>query len=221
MPASPPPCYLDDLGLADAPALYRLARDPAFFYAYLKENRQPVWLGTARFIMLALRLRLRRPRHWFKAVRSWPGDRLLGCVVLLDIGVLAPNVGEIAYFTAVSAQGHGITRAAVASAAHWARQHYGLRGLYASVDPANPASIAILERLGLSPIKFIPAGQSVFKDRAGAPRPCWVMQTTPQSFAAAMAALPAPYPVFSGNARPAPEQMKRLFPAHPPSRGGE
>jgi len=196
-----PNYYLNDLGLRDVPALYQLARHPAFFYAYINENRQPVWLGVARFIVLALRLRLRRPRHWFKALRS-ADHRLLGCVVLLDMGVLTRGVAEIAYFTAVPARGQGLTKRAVLSVVRWAQARYGLHGLYASVDPDNPASTAILQSLGLSPTKFIPAEQSVFTDRHGQPRPCWVMQTTPQSLQAALTAPYTAMPVLQGRERP-------------------
>lgn len=200
---NPPPCYLNDLGLFDLWALYQLARPAAFFYAYIKENRQPVWLGVTRFMTLALRLRLRRPRHWFKAIRHGETHALLGCVVLLDIGMLSPYSGEVAYFTALPARNQGITSHAVFSVVHWAKQNLGLRGLYASVDPDNPASMTILTRLGLSPLRFVPAEHSVFHDRVGNPRACWVMQTTPQSFNHALANHSAnPYPVLSGQKRP-------------------
>lgn len=202
-PTSPPACYLNDLGWRDGLALYRIAANPAFFYAYLNENRQPAWLGTLRFLGLTVKARLRRPRHWFKAVRRWPDGALLGCVVLLDIGVLAPQAGEIAYFLSPAARRQGIATQAVISTARWARQTLGLRGLYASVDPDNPASLAILTRLGLSPTRFVSAAQSSFTDRHGQPRPCWTMQTTPESFAAALAALPqSQYPVLNGRKRP-------------------
>lgn len=202
-PTASPACYLNDLGWRDGLALYHIAADPKFFYAYLNESRQPAWLGTLRFMGLTIKARLRRPRHWFKAVRRWPDGALLGCVVLLDIGVIAPQVGEIAYFMAPSAQGAGIATQAVISTARWAQQQFGLRGLYASVDPDNPASLAILTRLGLSPTRFVAATESRFTDRAGAQRPCWMMQTTPESFTAALAALPeSQYPVLNGRKRP-------------------
>lgn len=208
--AAPPPCYLNDLGLRDGLALYRIVADPAFFYAYLNENRQPAWLGTLRFMGLTVRARLRRPRHWFKAIRRWPDGRLLGCAVLLDIGVIAPQVGEIAYFLAPSAQGNGIATQAAISLARWAQAQFGLRGLYASVDPDNPASLAILTRLGLAPTRFVAAADSRFTDRAGAQRPCWMMQTTPDSFRAALNALPASaYPVLAGRKRP--DVMPAIF----------
>ncbi len=201
--AAAPPCYLNDLGLRDAVALYRIARHPDFFYAYLNEDRQPVWLGTLRFMALMTRLRFRRPRHWFKAIRRGSDGALLGCVVLLDIGMLTAQVGEIAYFLAVPERRQGIARAAVTSTVQWAQRAMGVRGLYASVDPDNPASAAILGHLGLQRTRFVPAEYSTFTDRDGAPRPCWVMQSTPQSFAAALAALPEPaYPVLAGHKRP-------------------
>lgn len=208
--AASPACYLNDLGWRDTVALYRIAADPDFFYAYLNENRQPAWLGTLRFLGLTLRARLRRPRHWFKAIRRWPDGALLGCVVLLDIGVLAPQVGEIAYFLAPHRRGKGVATQAVISAARWAQQQLGLRGLYASVDPDNPASLTILTRLGLSPTRFVAAADSSFTDRDGAPRPCWMMQTTPASFAAALTALPeSRYPVLAGRKRP--DAMPAVF----------
>lgn len=199
------PCYLDDLRLRDWPALYRIARQPDFFYAYISESRQPPWLGVTRFLFLMQRLRLRRPfkpRHWFKALRA-PDGALLGCVVLLDFGILAPQVAEIAYFTALSWRGQGLSQHAVFSVARWARQNLGLKGLYAHVDPDNPASIAILSKLGLAPTKFVPAAQSQFTDRAGQRRPCWIMQTTPPSLQAALDNWSQPdWPVLSGRKTP-------------------
>lgn len=197
-------CYLNDLALADTPALIRMAREPGFFYAYISENHQPAWLGVARFMLLALRLRLRRPRHWFKAIRSWPEHRLLGCVILLDMGVVTPHAAEIAYFTSTSVRRQGIAQTAALSVAHWAQQLWGLNCLYASVDPDNPASLAILTRLGLTPVKFLPADASSFTNREGVPRPCWVMQSTPHSFSAALARLDREnlFPVLGGQLRP-------------------
>lgn len=204
-PNAAAPYYLDDLRLRDWPALHRMAREPGFFYAYISESRQPAWLGVTRFLWLMQRLRLRRPfkpRHWFKALRAADGA-LLGCVVLLDFGILAPQVAEMAYFTAIPWRGQGLSQRAVFSVARWAQQTLGLRGLYAHVDPDNPASIAILNKLGLAPTKFVPAVLSQFTDRAGRRRPCWVMQTTPPSLQAALAN-PAitDFPVIAGRKSP-------------------
>lgn len=197
--------FLNDLALRDWPALHRMARQPDFFYAYISESRQPAWLGVTRFLCLMQRLRLRRPfkpRHWFKALRA-PDGALLGCVVLLDFGILAPQVAEIAYFTAVAQRGQGLGQRAALSVARWAQQTHGLKGLYAHVDPDNPASIKILSKLGLAPTKFVPALQSQFTDRAGCRRPCWVMQTTPPSLQAALDAWREPgWPVLSGRKTP-------------------
>ena len=201
--------YIDDLNLRDWPSLHRMARQPGFFYAYISESRQPVWLGVTRFLLLMQKLRLRRPfrpRHWFLALRTSEGT-LLGCVVLLDFGILAPQVAEIAYFTAMDWRGQGLSQRAVFSVARWAQQNMGLKGLYAHVDPDNPASLAILGKLGLTPTKFVPAAQSQFTDRAGQRRPCWIMQTTPPSLQAALANLAiAEFAVLSGHKRPDADQ---------------
>lgn len=181
--------YIDALQLRDWPALHRMAQEPGFFYAYISESRQPPWLGVTRFLFLMQRLRLRRPlnpRHWFMALRASDGA-LLGCVVLLDFGILAPQVAEIAYFTAIPWRGQGLSQRAVFSVARWAQQKRGLKGLYAHVDPDNPASIAILSKMGLAPTKYVPAALSQFTNRAGQRRACWIMQTTPPSLQAALA----------------------------------
>lgn len=167
----------------------------------MKVASPPGW--QIAFYLVTIKARLRRPRHWFKAIRRWPNGQLLGCVVLLDIGVIAPQVGEIADLLAPSVRGAGIATQAAISTARWAQQQFGLRGLYASVDPDNPASLTILTRLGLSPTRFVAAADSRFIC-AGAQRPCWMMQTTPKSFAAALAALPeSRFPVLTGRKRPA------------------
>lgn len=163
--------YLNDLRLTDFMALYRIACDPGFFYAYLNERRRPAWLGAARFLGLSLWTRLCRPRHWFMAVREQNNHRLIGCVVLLDLHILEPGLAEIAYFLASSAQGKRIGTGVVLSFVKYALEQYGLRRLYAHVDPDNMASMGILARLNMEPVGYIAANKSKAYDREGRPRP--------------------------------------------------
>lgn len=186
----PPQYYLSDLRLADMKALDRIARDPDFFYAYLNENRKPVWRGVVRFMRLSLWTRLRRPRHWFKAVRSCHDRQMIGCVVMLDLHVRERGLAEIAYFIAAPAQGRGIGGNAVISAVRWAYANHGLRRLDAHADPDNPASTSILMRLGLQPAQYIPPSRSMAFDRDGNPRPRYLWAGPAESLAAALARHP-------------------------------
>jgi RimJ/RimL family protein N-acetyltransferase len=198
-PTADIPIYLHDLGWRDALALYRLATQPGFFYAYLHEPRQPVWRNVLRFLWLQ---RSSRGHAWFKAVRHGTTHRLLGCVMLRDFGRIAPHTAEIAYFIAAPWQGRGLCARAVMSVAHWSQQTLAMRGLYATIAQNNQASLAIAARLGLAPHKYLAAAESGFTDQHGAAQACWIMQSTPQSFANALKIWRAPQvPIRSGATR--------------------
>ena len=116
---------------------------------------------------------------------------MVGCVLLLDLHVVAPGLAEIAYFVAPWAQHRGIGSRAVISTVRWAAHHHGLRRLQANVDPANVISAALLAKLGLHEGKYIPASYSQFSDRSGNPRAGFIVSGSEVSLDAALATYPA------------------------------
>jgi RimJ/RimL family protein N-acetyltransferase len=181
---------LDNLRLSDFLGIYRIAANSAFYYAFLNQNQQPPWRGTLRFMWLCCWTRWRRPRHWFKAIRLTRTNQLLGCVLILDLHVVAPGLAEIAYFIDAPMQGRGITTAAVVAVVRWAAQRHGLRRLQANADPENLASLAILRKLGMATRHHIPPDFSAFFDRAGQPRPQMIAAVSEFDLAKAMTQYP-------------------------------
>jgi RimJ/RimL family protein N-acetyltransferase len=59
-----------------------------------------------------------------------------------------PGRGEIGYLLVPEARGRGAATRAVALLVRWAFEELGMRRVQALVDPGNPASMAVLERLG-------------------------------------------------------------------------
>lgn len=116
-----------------------------------------------------------------------PDRRLVGCVLILDLHVVEPGLGEIAYFVAAPAQGRGIGSAAVISMVRWAYTQHGLRRLRANMDPDNCASLAILKKLGMHAGKYIPPSYSAFSDRSGNLRPQLILSCPEADLTAALA----------------------------------
>lgn len=185
--------HLDNLGLGDFPGVYRIAANPTFYYAFLNQKQQPPWRGTLRFMWLCCWTRWRRPRHWFKAIRQTCDNRLVGCVLILDLHVVAPGLAEIAYFIDAPMQGRGIATAAVIATVRWAAQQHGLRRLQANTDPENLASVAILRKLGMATRHEIPPDFSAFFDRAGQPRPQLIAAGSEFDLAKALTQYPSEY----------------------------
>lgn len=184
---------LDNLRLGDILGIYRIAANPAFFYAFLNQNRQHPWRGTLRFIWLCTWTRWRRPRHWFKAIRTTRDRRLVGCVLILDLHVVAPGLAEIAYFIDAPLQGRGIATAAVIATVRWAAHQHGLRRLQANADPENLASRAILRKLGMEIRHQLPPDFSTFFDRDGQRRPHLIAACSEFDLAKALTQYPPEY----------------------------
>ncbi len=61
-----------------------------------------------------------------------------------------PGTGETAYFLRQSARGRGLATRALLLVADWGFREHGLMRVFARVDPANAASVRLLERAGFS-----------------------------------------------------------------------
>ena len=78
-------------------------------------------------------------------------DVAIGTCTLHGIDVRA-RCAEIGYALVPGARGHGFATDAATRVIAWAAQAIGLRRIEACVDPANLASLRLIERLGFVPV---------------------------------------------------------------------
>ncbi len=99
-------------------------------------------------------------------------ELVIGCVgVRLD---MSPRTGDLGYWVGRRFWGHGVATEAAGRLASWALSHLPIDRLQAEVDIENPASAAVLRRIG-----FREAGASMQVCRAaGAERPVMVFQAS-------------------------------------------
>jgi RimJ/RimL family protein N-acetyltransferase len=77
-------------------------------------------------------------------------------------------LGEIGYLLAADARGRGLATRAVGLLVGWALRDLGMARVQALVDPDNPRSAAVLERLGFQReglLRHYRAGESKRQDR--------------------------------------------------------
>lgn len=89
-------------------------------------------------------------------------EMLIGCVGLRLDG--APHVADLGYWVGRRFWGHGVATEAAARAARWALANLDIALLRAKVSVDNPASAAVLRRIGF---RQTGAGQEVFLARGG------------------------------------------------------
>jgi 8-oxo-dGTP diphosphatase len=99
-------------------------------------------------------------------------EMLIGCVgVRLD---MTPRTGNLGYWVGRRFWGHGVATEAARRVASWALSHLPIDGLRAEVDAENPASAAVLRRIG-----FRETGTAMQESRAaGGQRPVTVFQAS-------------------------------------------
>ncbi len=177
--------YLNDLTVDDRDALHGIISNPRFYYPYINQNKrtpQDLFQAASDYVCMAENARCQVPEpHWFKAVRSLAEGaerhRLLGAVVLIDIGVVnGEKSAEIGFFIDVEHQGKGYGTRAAFEVVDWAQQAFGLQTLRATVDPDFTASQAVLKKIGLVQTGFKAAAETGYFDKHGNPRPRLVMQ---------------------------------------------
>ncbi len=89
-------------------------------------------------------------------------DLVIGCVGLrLDI---TPGIGNLGYWVGRRYWGHGVATEAVSRVARWALANLPIQRIEAHVAEDNPASVAVLHRVGL---REVGPGMAAFLARGG------------------------------------------------------
>ena len=95
---------------------------------------------------------------WVEALAARTGDRALSpwAIVLRDGGAVVGFCGSfvrpvkgttMGYAIVPDYRGHGFATEAAAAVLHWAERHDV--DVYASIRPPNPASVRVLEKIGM------------------------------------------------------------------------
>ena len=134
---------LRPLVMEDAEALfaYRSLPEVALFQSWQPESVESV----LAFLRENESIPLHAPDTWYQVAICLPDDRLIG-----DIGIhtLENDQLELGYTLSPSYQGLGYAIEAVGAILREAFTRWNKHRVIASVDPANTASIRLLERLG-------------------------------------------------------------------------
>ena len=134
---------LRPLVMEDAEALfaYRSLPEVALFQSWQPESVESVLV----FLKENESTRFHAPDTWYQVAICLPDDRLIG-----DIGIhtLDHDQLELGYTLSPSYQGLGYASEAVGAVLHEAFTRWNKHRVIASVDPANTASIRLLEQLG-------------------------------------------------------------------------
>jgi RimJ/RimL family protein N-acetyltransferase len=150
-----PPLQEDGLLLrglvaSDAPAMARAADDPAVLHFAYGDRHRLNEPGYAReFLGGRVADLLRRDSAVMLGVFTSDGSELLGATLLWGLD-LERGFGELGYWLGASARGRGVATRAVRATCRWGFDHLGLYRIEALTDPANPASDAVLERVGFA-----------------------------------------------------------------------
>jgi RimJ/RimL family protein N-acetyltransferase len=173
---------ISELTMAHQNALYAIVANPKFFYPYINGNidtrRMTLPDRVHLYIRGAENTAAQNPRKtYLMGIFDKNECELFGVAVLAEIG--ADNAlftgadpdrdREIGFFVDADHHGKGIATEAAQALAAWGRSRIGLGKLWASVDPENKASCAILTKLGLQPVTY--AMTSKFVDYKGNIRP--------------------------------------------------
>jgi GNAT superfamily N-acetyltransferase len=119
-------------------------------------------------------------RTMIQSIRRHEDSELLGASILIAIepdyplfdGSDPTTEWEIGFFTDIDHWGKGIATEAIHATIEQALENkWGLTGLWASVEPSRPASIKLIQNLGLELVREIPAGSELvpYNDEQGRP----------------------------------------------------
>lgn len=97
-------------------------------------------------------------------VAEFPPEQPVGILVLGEVPLPGPGVDlRIGYLFAESASGRGLATELVAGLIDWARTQPRVRTLTGGVDPANRASVRVLEKCGFRVIDEPDPGAIVYR----------------------------------------------------------
>ncbi len=138
---------LRKLALADSEALFRYRGDPR---VYQYQNWAPQSIDDARgFIQSLAGVELDTPGTWFQmAITLRESGLLIGdCGMHFPGG--EPHQAEIGFSLDPDFQGRGYASEAVTALLDYLFNSLGKHRVYATVDPRNQPSVALLERVGM------------------------------------------------------------------------
>lgn len=117
------------------------ALDRLVFYAYMRHK-----VGPIGYLREGRAAQGDRDRHLYY-IGIDKDEQLIGAIDVID---LKEGSAEIGYFLHPSFQRRGITTKALVLVIAWLQEHAGLRHVWATADPDNPASVTLLKRLGFT-----------------------------------------------------------------------
>jgi RimJ/RimL family protein N-acetyltransferase len=170
---------------ADADALLQLCSKQGFTYPYIHMNQKTMHVSMEDKIQdyVAYGDAVAKGEcgpAMIQSIRQIGNDVLLGAAVLLPVargdhlfkGAQDGTDWEIGYFIDRDYQGHGLARQAMRAALAFAKAHdWGVKRLWASIEPNRTASIRIAEKLGLTQCGYFRPGspEVPYNDAAGNP----------------------------------------------------
>lgn len=170
---------LQEMHVGHCNSLRKVFSNPDFFYAYALQNNKPTDQAALDYAQLAENTRLTVPRtSWIMSIFLNHSKVFIGSVVLVDVhhDDRYGFTGEIGYFIDVPFQRNGYASEAAHALVEAAAAYLNLECLWATVAPANVASILILESLGLS--FECQDDSSRYFERDGSPSPRFLYRGT-------------------------------------------
>ncbi|MFG1675253.1 GNAT family N-acetyltransferase [Micromonospora sp. NPDC049282] len=138
---------LERLTAGHAPAVLRFERENrAYFARFVPDRGDEYFAGFAARHAALLDEQERGICHFH--VLTEDDGAVLGRFNLVDV---VDGNAELGYRVAEHAAGRGLAQHGVRRVCDLARDEYGLRRLVASAALANPASLAVLRRIGFAP----------------------------------------------------------------------
>lgn len=135
-----------EMSAADWRAIAAYNADPEF-HRYLP-IAPPTPEATRGFVALCLERAREHPRRHYDAVLQ---ERGFGDVVgTLRLSLRGADSGDLGYAIRPQSWNRGFATEAVAAVLAAARRALGLREIWATVDPANAASLRVMDKLGFA-----------------------------------------------------------------------
>lgn len=146
----------------DAPALFALAVNPHFSYPCLRETdilqTASIRKGVDSYLALMAHLRQHQRKTQIRGIFDHKRRDLCGLAALREVKNNSASFNgadpaldcEIGFYVEASGQSHNIATEAMHGLIGWGVENIGLGGLWASVDPHDRATIAVLEKLRMN-----------------------------------------------------------------------
>ena len=143
---------LRPLAVDDAAFVLELVNDAAFL-EHIGDKRVRDLDDARRFLREGAWVRQPLPGHGMLAVEPRAGGAPLGVCGLLHRPAL--GLSDVGFAFLAAQRGRGYASEAAAAIVRHAREALGLARVHGIVSPANPASIRVLEKLGLRRLRGV------------------------------------------------------------------